>query len=195
VLRVLGLHPKNSVWLNSHFKDLELQVVEATIKGRSVRSKIIRKIKESEDVVVMPGSAAPGKLHWVIFESEFWKFFYQNEVGVDWREHLPTIHQMSGPSQAVARYCLTQNTVNGERIANILEMLGQQWEGVNREKLRQQSVRAVTQDAELFGNIGIVVDVAGPRVDDKKVRYCKRTVDLDSGKVPVRMLPAGSLFQ
>lgn len=142
----------------------------------------------------MHGSAPPGKLYWVIFEPEFWAFFYQNEVGVDWRDHLPIIHKMSGPSQAVARYCLTHNSVNGERIANILEMLGQKWAGVNRKKLRQQSVRAVTQDAELFGDIGIVVDVAGPKIDDKKVHYCKQTTDLESGKVPVRLLPAGRVF-
>jgi len=197
VLRTLGLSPRNGKWLMDHLMDLKEQLVDARINGLRVVSNIVRKIKESERSIELPGNATDAKLYWVIFEAEFSRF-YLSDLGIDWRDHLPTITQMSGPSQAVARYCLSHTSVKGEVIADVLTSLGQKWEGTHALKLKQKAIRQVTDDADLFGELGVQIE-SGRKLEDKKVRYEKAeqdAIDLKTkNALSVRTYTNGMLFK
>lgn len=196
VLRALGLSPRNTKWLMEHIKTLKSQSFDAEISGYKMSGYVISDINESKNVIETPGFINDGKLYWIHFGVGFSRFFLR-DIGVDWRDLLPTITRMSGPSQAVARYCLSHREVNGEKIVDILSSLGQKWSGENAAKMMQKAVRQVTDDVDLFGDIGVQIELC-KKVEDRKVRYKKDSFDAKERatkrKISVRAYEAGVLF-
>ena len=195
VLRAMDMSTRNHTWLQERLEDMRIQRVQATFKEHVIASPgsegMIRKVFiDGKESIPAKGSATPGALYWVCFESSFSKF-YLHDLRVDWRIHLPTLRKMSGPAQALARYCLTHSEVNGPSIVSILERLGQKWEGKNRATRMAETVKTVTDDSELFERLGIEIE-CGPKVADKKIWYSKAATELKTGRVDVRMLPIAS---
>jgi len=160
----MGLTTRNGTWLREKIEEMENQLVETITPKFKISSKVVRKVKASRDVIEHDGPMREGKTWWIIFESEFSRF-YLEDMGVDWGNFLPLLTSLPGSASSVARYCLSHNYVAGEKIKDILLSLGQPspvgLEGDDKTRCidsLKKAVREVYLHASELAQMGIRVE-------------------------------------
>lgn len=103
-------------WLDERLEDLRKVRVNTEINGLKITGGIVRKhaksLMDNEDAQRRGGFAENAKFWYVIFESEYSRFFL-HDVKVHYQALLPEIFRLkNGVTQAVVRFCLSHDQVN-----------------------------------------------------------------------------------
>ena len=116
VLRELEDKGTNHSWLNKKIEELETVRINTEIKGWKITSGIVRKharsLIDNEDAQRRGGIAKEAKYWYVIFESEYSRFFL-HDVHLHYEALLTEIFRLKhGVTQALVRFCLSHDRVN-----------------------------------------------------------------------------------
>ena len=116
VLRALEDKGTNHSWLNKKIEELETVRIDTEVKGWKITSGIVRKharsLIDNEAAQNRGGIAKDAKYWYVIFESEYSRFFL-NDIGLHYEALLSEIIRLKhGVTQAVVRFCLSHDLVN-----------------------------------------------------------------------------------
>ena len=124
IQKLFQIEETNHSWLFEKFEDLRKALFITETKDWVINSGIIRKhLYSKEDAEHTANRFGNNKLYYVVFESEFMRFFK-----LDTNLHYITliskiINLKHGASQALVRFCLSHRRLN-MRLTNILNKIG-----------------------------------------------------------------------
>lgn len=117
ILSAIGhKHKNNHAWLDKRLEEFRRVRVDTEINGMRITGGIVRKhaksLLDNEDAQRRGGIATDAKFWYVLFESEYSRFFL-HDVKVHYRELLTEIFGLKhGVTQALVRFCLSHDRVN-----------------------------------------------------------------------------------
>ncbi len=117
VLAAIGhKHKTHHNWLDERLEDLRKVRVNIEINGLKITGGIVRKhaksLLDNEDAQRRGGFAETAKYWYVVFESEYSRFFL-HDVKVHYQALLTEIFRLKhGVTQALVRFCLSHDQVN-----------------------------------------------------------------------------------
>lgn len=139
VLKIMG-HRRgtNQLWLKEKIRELSKVIMQYNSSWGNRTIKIEGHIVDSHNESKVQNDKT-GKVYYGIVFSEHFRKFWQLDTGVDYFRLIPDILRLeSAQAQALARYCLSQDTVNTALDA-ILSELHPNWKDMtlqNRNKIK-----------------------------------------------------------